>query len=425
MEQRAARPRTPEVEKELRGSVEDWLAFLGSRTLEIGRLAAAPADEQERRGYRHTLREIGQQPLTWVETAAGMAARVETIETALSHVSGEGDPGAIVLTGSGSSLYAGECLAPALQVSLRLPVHAVSAGEVLTHPGGSLPPRARCLLVSFARSGNSPESCGVLDSVRESAPQCHHLVITCNRAGRLATSYRHDPRVATVVLDDKTCDRSLVMTSSFTNMVLAGRLLGMASDLPRYEAGASALARAGAELLLGYGDVLAHVARGDYRSAVYLGSGCRYGSARESALKMLEMTGGRVKTFPETYLGLRHGPMCAIDDGALVVCFLSTDPVARAYEEDLLRELNRKKLGARKVILGHHVSADLSAGEDLVVDAPGLESVGDDGAPLLDVLVGQLLAFFRCLSIGLRPDMPSDDGVISRVVQGFAIHRRS
>jgi tagatose-6-phosphate ketose/aldose isomerase len=424
MEQRTARPRAPEVDTQLRGSVEDWLAFLGSRAPEIGRLASAPAEEQERRGYGHTLREIGQQPLTWVETAAGMAGRTANVQAALSHVTGDGDPGAIVLTGSGSSLYAGECLAPALQASLRLPVNAVSGGEVLTHPRGCLPPRGPCLLVSFARSGNSPESCGALDSVRESVPACRHLVITCNRMGRLATSYRHDPRVATVVLDDKTCDRSLVMTSSFTNMVLAGRLLGSADDLPRYQERASALARLGAEVLLGHADALARVARSDYRSAVYLGSGCRYGSARESALKMLEMTGGRVKTFPETYLGLRHGPMCAIDDGALVVCFLSADPVARAYEEDLIRELNGKKLGARKVILGQDVPADLAGSEGLVVDLP-LERVGDEGAPLLDVLAGQLLAFFRCLSIGLRPDMPSDDGVISRVVQGFAIHRRS
>jgi tagatose-6-phosphate ketose/aldose isomerase len=165
------------------------------------------------------------------------------------------------------------------------------------------------------------------------------------------------------------------------------------------------------------------VARSDYRTAVYLGSGNRYGAAREAALKMVEMTGGQVKTFPETYLGLRHGPMSAIDDGALVVCFLSSDPVTRAYEVDLVRELNQKKLGARKVFLGADVPADLVSLEDLVIHLPGLAAVSDEDAPVLDVLVGQLLAFFRCLSAGLRPDSPSE-GVISRVVGDFAIHRR-
>jgi tagatose-6-phosphate ketose/aldose isomerase len=329
-----------------------------------------------------------------------------------------------VLTGSGSSLYAGECLALALQGSLGIPVQPISAGMVLTNPSGCLADRVPSLLVSFARSGNSPESCGAVDAVRELLPLCRHLVITCSGEGRLATRYRDDPRVATVVLDERTNDRSLVMTSSFTNMVLAGRLLALTRDADGYRARVAALARQGADLLVGQGDALAGAARGAFGTAVYLGSGNRYGAAREAALKMLEMTGGQVKTFPETYLGLRHGPMCAIDHGALVVCFLSSDPVTRAYEVDLVRELNLKKLGARKVLVGPGVPADLVSPGDVVIDPPGLAGIADEDAPVLDVVVGQLLAFFRCLHIGLRPDAPSDEGVISRVVGEFAIHRR-
>jgi tagatose-6-phosphate ketose/aldose isomerase len=132
-----------------------------------------------------------------------------------------------------------------------------------------------------------------------------------------------------------------------------------------------------------------------------------------------------VKTFPETFLGLRHGPMCAVDDDALVVCFLSSDPVARAYVVDLLRELVRKGLGARKVLVGHDLPPGLAGPADVALDLPGLAALGDAGAPLVDVLVGQLLAAFRCLSLGLRPDMPSDAGVINRVVEAFALHRRA
>jgi tagatose-6-phosphate ketose/aldose isomerase len=413
--------------RELEGSVDDWLNSLAFGAGEVGALLAAPPTEQERRGYRHTLREICQQPLTWVETASSLAAEVKPFEVALGEVDGNGDgkAGAIFLTGSGSSLYAGECLSLVLQSSLRIPVQAVAAGSVLTHPTDCVPARLPSLLVSFARSGNSPESCGAVDAVREAVPSCRHLLITCNRQGRLATRYRDDPRVATVVLDDKTCDRSLVMTSSFTNMVLAGRLLALTHDLPGYRGRVSAVAALAAEILKRHGNALARAARTDYQSAVYLGSGNRYGSARESALKMLEMTGGRVKTFPETYLGLRHGPMCGIDEGALVVCFLSTDPVTRAYEVDLVRELNQKQLGARKVIFGSEVPPDLASPPDVVVEMAGLAAVSDDDAPVLDAVIGQLLAFFRCLAAGLRPDAPSDDGVISRVVGDFAIHRRS
>jgi len=410
--------------EELQGSIDDWLASLASLPGEVGALLAASPVDQEGVGYAHTLREICQQPITWIETASRVAGGVALLEASLAAVRTDGAPGAIVLTGSGSSLYAGECLSLALQGALGIPVHAVPAGMVLTDPAGCLADRVPSLMVSFARSGNSPESCGAVDAVRESMPRCRHLLITCSGQGRLATRYRDDPGVTTVILDERTNDRSLVMTSSFTNMVLAGRLLALTRDADGYRARVSAVARQAADMLLGQADSLARIARSDYRTAVYLGSGNRYGAAREAALKMLEMTGGQVKTFPETYLGLRHGPMCAIDDGALVVCFLSSDPVTRAYEVDLVRELNRKKLGARKVIVGPGVPADIVSAEDAVIDSPGLGSVADGDAPVLDVVVGQLLSFFRCLHIGLRPDAPSDEGVISRVVGDFAIHRR-
>ena len=118
---------------------------------------------------------------------------------------------------------------------------------------------------------------------------------------------------------------------------------------------------------------------------------------------MLEMTDGRVKTFAETYLGLRHGPMCAIDDDTLVVCFLSSDPVVRAYEVDLVRELERKRLGGRKVIVGP-TCPRTSSPPATSWSTSRRSPPGRRGRAVLDVLVGQLLAFFRCLSLGFRPD---------------------
>lgn len=411
------------VERTLQtASVDDWLRLLASAGGEVGALLADPAEEQSRRGYHHTLREIAQQPFTWIETARNLAPRASELQAALAHVTAR-ERGVVTLTGSGSSLYAGECLGPGLQAALGVPVQAVASGELLTHPLGHLPRTGPSLVVSFGRSGNSPESEAVLDGLR--AESCRHLLITCNRHGRLAARGAADPAVTTVLLDDKTCDRSLVMTSSFTNMVLAGRLLALSAVPKDYEARALRLAGLAAQVLLRHGDGLAAAARTEFRSAVYLGSGGRHGSAREAALKMLEMTAGRVMTLPETYLGLRHGPMAAVDDRALVVCFLSADGVVRAYEADLVRELARKGLGARKVLVGADVPPDLVSAGDLAVDVPGLAAVDDDDATLLDVLVGQLLAFFRCVAIGLRPDSPSDDGVISRVVESFAIHRRT
>jgi tagatose-6-phosphate ketose/aldose isomerase len=106
------------------------------------------------------------------------------------------------------------------------------------------------------------------------------------------------------------------------------------------------------------------------------------------------------------------------------VCFLSSDSLVRAYEMDLIIELNRKGLGMQKVIVGDDVPAHIVAPGDLVVECPGMASLGDENVPVLDALVGQLLGFFRCLRLGLRPDSPSTGGVISRVVGSFTIHRR-
>jgi tagatose-6-phosphate ketose/aldose isomerase len=427
MDHPAANPKAAPLELDwaLHTSVDAWLATLAGATRDLGRLLGASPDEQDRVGSRHTVREIAQQPATWIETASLVGGQAASFAAALSAGEGGQPRGAVVLTGSGSSLYAGECLAPGLQAALRLPVQAVSAGELLIHPTSFLPPSGPCLLVSFGRSGNSPESCGAIDAVREAAPGCRHLLITCNPQGGLATRYRHDPRVSCIVLDEKTNDRSLVMTSSFTNMLLAARLLARSGDRTGYRDEGALAARAGARVLARHSDALAAVGRSGYASAVYLGTAGRHGAAREAALKMLEMTNGRVKTFPETYLGLRHGPMCAIDDDTLVVCFLSSDPVARAYEIDLVRELQRKRLGGRRVIVGRGVPLDLVSARGVAVEVPELDALGDEGAPVVDVMVGQLLAVFRCLSLGLRPDLPSDDGVINRVVEEFALHRRS
>jgi tagatose-6-phosphate ketose/aldose isomerase len=403
-------------------SAEAWFGRLRERG-EIGALLALPWEQQLARGYGHTLREICQQPGTWLETAARVTSHLALVEATLDDAGASRGQGAIVLTGSGSSLYAGQCVALPLQQVLRVPVSAVPAGQLLTHPESSLPPSGPYAVVSFARSGNSPESRAVVDSLLAERRACH-LVLTCNGHGALATHYQSVPGVRTIVLDEATNDKGLVMTSSFTNMVLAGRLLGHAHETDRYLARARVLARAAAGVLTSSADALGRVARQGFTSAVFLGSGSRVGSAHETALKMLEMNDGRVWTLPESYLGFRHGPMSAVRADTLVVAFLSSDPMVRSYEVDLIRELDRKRLGARRVIVGASLPRELAGGAEGVLVDVGPETLDDADLVLIDVLVGQLLAFFCCLNAKLRPDSPSTQGVINRVVSGFEIHTR-
>jgi tagatose-6-phosphate ketose/aldose isomerase len=280
-------------------------------------------------------------------------------------------------------------------------------------------------VVSLARSGDSPESTEAVDLLDKVHPGVRHLIITCNRDGRLAAIRRDDPASEILVLDDATCDRSLVMTSSFSNLVWASRSLGLLQLPGEYQERTEVLAGAGKRLLARESDRIATLGKQTFRSVLYLGSGVLLGAARESALKMLEMTAGQVVTFAETYLGVRHGPLAAVQSDTLVVCFLSSEPLVRAYELDLIRELDQKNLGMRKVIIGERVPSEVGQPQDHVIELGSGDELGDATLPVLDVLVGQLLAFFRCLSLGLRPDAPSNEDIINRVVGQFAIHRRA
>jgi tagatose-6-phosphate ketose/aldose isomerase len=359
----------------------------------LAELRSVPETEQQDQGYYHTLREILQQPGTWLETAElvrGSGLSLAAVE------------GPVILTGSGSSHYVGESLEPLLAKALGRPVRAVPAGDLLTDPESYVFERPPGTLVSFARSGDSPESCGVSDLFLARWPAWRQVLVTCNRAGALATRYPGEKKVSLVVLPERTNDRSLVMTSSFTNLWLAGRIL--AGSIPDV----TALADRTERIFQHDCDALAEAGAFEAANAVYLGTGARRGAAREAALKMLEMTDGAVPTFAETFLGVRHGPLCALRESTLLVAFLSRSETHHSYEQDLLRELAEKNVRPRSLLVGF--------GGDIGSD------VDDGDAPLLDVVVGQLLGFFRSLALGLRPDAPSASGVISRVVQRFEIH---
>lgn len=378
-------------------------------------LARSP-EEQMRLGYRDTLREICQQPSTWNSTCELMLKSAPLITPLLKGIS------SLIFSGSGSSDYAGDCVRMVLQKELGVNTHAVPGGAILTHAGDALPVGRPGLMVSLARSGDSPESVGAVAQMLQTEPQIRHLVLTCNRHGGLATTFRGESRVSVITLDDRTNDKSLVMTSSFTNLALAARFLGLADESGRYQSICRGLAESSAILLREHFGLLAQAAKASFRRVLFLASGPRFAATREAALKMLEMTAGRVTTSCETYLGLRHGPMSAVDANTLVVCFLSSAPRARAYECDVLRELERKQLGLFRLIAGESVPSEFIGPRDVVVPYQLSEDLDDDNLPVLDVVVGQVLAFFRCLDEGLRPDSPSESGAIQRVVQSFPLH---
>ena len=397
-------------------SDQQWLQAVERSQPRLAALLRRSPEEQKRAGYFHTLQEILQQPATWVDTAERLMAASGELADLLPSVQ------CVVLTGSGSSEYVGDCVYAALQQELGVVSEVIGGGALLAHGADILPPLRPALVVSLGRSGDSPESVAAVSRLLQTDSKVQHLVLTCNREGGLAREFRDHPNVHVVTLDDATHDRSLVMTSSFTNLALAARSLGMVNQPARYRATCRALGEIASRLLRDYLPSMAGVVSRKFGRVVFLGSGPRLGAAREASLKILEMTAGAVPTLCETYLSFRHGPMSFVQDDTAIVCFLSCDTTLRSYECDLLRELDQKGLGKLKVIVGERIPEDVIRKGDLAIECAGLCRLDDNDTPVVHVVVGQVLAFFRCLEEGLHPDAPSNDGVINRVVPGFRLH---
>lgn len=371
-------------------------------------------EELERRGARWTASEIAQQPQVW-ETL--LAATGGLSEAAAFAGALRGRPGLrIVLTGAGTSSFVGECLAPALLASWQCWVEAVATTDLVGGPADHLVPGAPTLLVSFARSGDSPESVAAVEAVQAFVPECHHIVVTCNAQGALAKRVTALGNARVALLPDATNDRSFAMTSSFSSMVLAAAsIFGL---LP--PAGAAAAALSGRTVLADTMTIVESLVEAAFERVVYLGSGALHGLARESALKMLELSDGRVVAVADTPLGFRHGPKTVVQERTLVVVLLSNRPDTRRYDLDLLGELRSDGVAGRVIALSGQA---LNGGPDTdLVVVPGAQDASDLELCLPYVMFTQALAMRQSLALGLQPDRPNAAGTVHRVVRGVTIY---
>ena len=391
---------------------------------ELSQLMELPEAEKVKRGLVHTPAEIAQQPDTWGATLELFRSRREEIRSFLSAagMTGAGASQMIVfLVGAGTSDYTGQAVSHLLRKKWRCEVLAVPSTDLLTQMDELILPGRKYLWISFSRSGDSSEGVAVLARARERYPEIHHIVISCNPNGRMLKENAGNPNALGICMIDGANDRGLAMTSSFSNMVIFGQCVAHTNDLEVYEPVLRKLVAAGRSLLPRAADCAAAVAKQEYTKACFVGSGPLRAVAKESALKVLELTAGKTLTMTESALGLRHGPMAALDSQSLFVCFLSGDKRVQQYERDLLREIGAKKVARRRVVVGGSELAADSYAEDYLAPA-GVGSIDDDYRAPVDVVFGQLLGLFASIQWKLMPDSPSPDGVISRVVQNVTIH---
>ena len=369
-------------------------------------------------GAQCTAREIAQQPRLWPQIARQIGADAG-LQAYLAPLLGSGTM-RIVLTGAGTSAYIGKCLAPALCRAGRQ-AEAIATTDIVASPRSALAPKTPTLMVHFARSGNSPESVASLELAEQQIEHCHHLIVTCNPEGALSRAAGALRHAYSIVLPEACNDQGFAMTSSFTGMLLAASL---ALEAMRPQQGRiEAIAALASEILESHAPLAASLVRAQFERVVYVGSSELKGLALESALKMLELTDGRVVSIGESPLGLRHGPKTIINGSTLVVAFLSTDAYTRQYDLDLLEELRGDAVAGRVVALTAGATASRTP-DTLVLGAghPGPRPLSDLELCLPYVSFAQTLALLRSISLGLSPDVPNAAGTVNRVVQGVSIH---
>ncbi len=356
-----------------------------------------------------TALEIAQQPDVWRALAGSLGADQGRIDAFLAPLLARNDL-RIVLTGAGTSAFAGQILAPGLTRALRRRVDAVATTDLVSNPREHLAEDYPTLLVSFARSGDSPESLAAAQLADEVLTDCWHLILTCNPDGRL---YRttSGSRSFALLMPEGTNDRGFAMTSSVTSMMLAAlTVLGGRHDIALLADVAAAalpdLAKRARELAEDHADRF-----------VYLGSGLLTGVARESALKLLELTAGGVVSYFDSPLGFRHGPKSVLTATTVVVVYLSNDPYTRRYDLDIVHELRSALPDGQLITVGCRDDA-----EEETWSFPGLDHLPDVAVAPVLLLAAQHIALATSRALGLSPDNPFPAREVNRVVEGVTIH---
>ena len=274
----------------------------------------------------YTIDEIFRQPASWRNILALAEENAENLSDFMADFLDEG--GELLLAGAGTSDYIGKTLHPYLSRHSKYTVKTCGTTDLVTSPEDYLSAEKNTLLVSFARSGDSPESLGAISAAEAVSSRLRQLIITCNSQGKLSVLGAKNKAYYVINLPDETNDKGFAMTNSFTSMYLLALLCLTPEKLAKNRAAVLDIAEAGERFLSNGAKTLADWAGGlGFNRVVYLGTDALKGLAQESGLKMLELTRGRIATLFDSPVGFRHGPKSFVNDETLVVLYLSDNPL--------------------------------------------------------------------------------------------------
>ncbi len=369
------------------------------------------------KGALHTALEICQQPQLWEKVYESLTSQQSTLKDFMSEALSKS--GRIILIGAGTSAFIGLSLRGIFQRRTGIITEAISTTDLVSHPHDYLFEDTPTLIISFARSGNSPESEAAVALADELCKTCFHLIVICNAEGKLAKYPAKNKYV--FALPQEANDKSLAMTSSYSGMLLAGLLIAELDQLASLKGTIQTLVKYGEKAISYYADELKHIAEKDFSRAVFLGSGPLFGTATESHLKLQELTDGKIICKSDSFLGFRHGPKAVINESTLVVYIFSNDEYTLKYEKDLVESMKKGNRPLLEIGIMESKLPGINLDYRLHFAENG-SAIREEFLTVCSVIPAQILGFFKSLHVGLRPDSPSFSGAITRVVEGVQIY---
>ncbi len=373
-------------------------------------------------GAEITTREIKQQPELWQETLTIYQEKQEAIATFLRTIKQKTDKRIrVVFTGAGTSQYVGDTIVPYLNktgATADYLFESIATTDIVAAPEQVLFADEPTLLVSFARSGNSPESLAAVKIVDQFVADSYHLTITCAADGSLAQQAAADEASYLLLMPERSNDAGFAMTGSFSCMALSALLIFDQTPLTEKRHYVETLSRLGQEVIDRETELQVLTDR-SFKRIVYLGSGTLSGLTREAQLKVLELTAGKIATVFDSSMGFRHGPKSFVDDQTLVFVFVSNTPYTRQYDLDMLEELKSDGIAAAVTAIGQPAAVNFSGTNFFF---PADTSLPDGYLALADIVFAQTIALLASLKVGNTPDTPSPTRTVNRVVKGVTIH---
>ena len=375
-------------------------------------------EELKKKGGYDTATEIYNQPQIWQKVYDKILLEKDDIKSFTDNVL-KNEKLHVILTGAGTSAFVGLALLGTFKRSWNHFTSCVSTTDMVSHPFDYLFPEIPTLIISFARSGNSPESVAAVTLADQICRKCYHLIITCDEEGALA-GYKSKNGKFVFMLPPEANDKSLAMTSSYSGMLLSGILIARLNEIEKMREKVSILCSYGEKIINHYSKTIFEIAEMDFNRVVFLGSGPQFGSATESQLKLQELTDGNIICKVDSYLGFRHGPKAVVDNKTIVVYLFSNQPYVIQYETDLV---NAMKTGKKAMYeLGIMESKIESIKLDKEIILADKNSLDEEFLAVCNIIPAQMFGFFKSIKLGLHPDSPSKSGAISRVVKGVSVY---